>query len=212
MKINNFKKFKLFEEKSEDYFPSFEEVKDYFYDFTDELNITIYYFQSGYKYFLKPHTVEDLSNNYDKILKDKSNYIDVLNTSLSNKRLLICSNYTSIDSKYRQKEVGSDSSIQAIKDGAKVYNHIMFEFNDSYFRREYLPKLVECLKRFYHETNFRPYGEVMLENRYIKDEGIVPICRFSGLFLDCSDEEYKKISEIYSKEGENILLISDYFI
>ena len=226
------KKFKLFESKSEDYFPSFEEVKEYFYDFTDELNITIDYFGYGYKYFLKAHTVGDLNNNYDKILKDESNYIDILNTELPNKKLLICSDYVSIEVIFgtingynREKEVGSDLSIQAIKAGAKAYNHIIFEFSDScIITKECLPKLVECLKRFYHETNFRPYGEIYLQERPIrngdvdKNSGIesgdesVLFYGFCGLFVDCSDEEYKKLCEIYSKEHPSNVLITKYFL
>ena len=104
---------------------------------------------------------------------------------------------------------GAVEGIYAIKNGAKVYNHIMFEFTDSSFRKEYLPNLVDCLKRFYHETNFRPYGEVWTEERVIRngivdnDSGIEPgdqtvlLYGFSGLFVDCSDEEYKKLCDIF---------------
>jgi len=217
------KTFKLFESSSEDYFPSLEEVKDYFYDFTDELDININYFQSGYKYFLKPHTIGDLTYRFDSILKDKSNYIDILNTNLSITRLIICSNNATIESINREKEVGSDSAIEAIKSGSKAYKHIMFQFSDSSFRKEYLPRLVECLKRFYHETNFRPYGESWTEERVIKDglvdndSGIVPgdetvlLYGFSGLFVDCSDEEYRKLCEIYSQDRDNNFLITKHF-
>ncbi len=217
------KKFKIFESINNN-FPSLDEVKSYFYDFTDELNININFFQSGYKYFLKPHTVGDLTYKFDSILKDKSNYIDILNTELSITRLLICSNYATIENINREKEVGSDSAIESIKSGAKAYNHIMFQFSDSSFREEYLPKLIDCLKRFYHETNFRPYGEVWLEERVIRngfvdnDYGIEPgdetvlLYGFSGLFVDCSDEEYRKLCEIYSKDRENNVLITKYFI
>jgi hypothetical protein len=100
----------------------------------------------------------------------------------------------------------------------------MFQFSDSSFREEYLPKLIDCLKRFYHETNFRPYGEFWLEERAIRngfvdnDYGIEPgdetvlLYGFSGLFVDCSDEEYRKLCEIYSKDRENNVLITKYFI
>ena len=220
------KTFKLFESSSEDYFPSLEEVKDYFYDFTDELDININYFQSGYKYFLKTYDLGYLTNgnNFDSHLKDKSNYIDILNTDLSNTRLELSSGYATIDSYNRGKEEWTDSTIYAIKNGAKVYNHIMFQFSDSCFRKEYLPNLVDCLKRFYHETNFRPYGEVWTEERVIRngivdnDSGIEPgdktvlLYGFSGLFVDCSDEEYRKLCEIYSEDRENSVLITKHFI
>lgn len=218
------KTFKQFESNEFSDLPSLEDVKDYFYDFTDELDININYFQSGYKYFLKPHTVGDLNNNFDNILKDRSNYIDILNTDLSITRLLICSNYATIENINRQKDVGSDSAIKAIKSGAKAYKNIMFSFNESTFKEEHLPKLVECLKRFYHETNFRPYGETWLEERVVRDgvidqdSGIEPgdetvlLYGFSGLFVDCSDEEYKKLCEIYSKDRKNNNLITRYFI
>ena len=218
------KTFKLFESSSEEYFPSLEEVKDYFYDFTDELDININYFQSGYKYFLKPYNVYQSGNNFGIILKDKSNYIDILNTDLSNTRLELSSGYATIDSYNRGKEEWTDSTIYAIKNGAKVYNHIMFQFSDSCFRKEYLPNLVDCLKRFYHETNFRPYGEVWSEERVIRngvvdnDSGIEPgdktvlLYGFSGLFVDCSDEEYKKLCEIYSEDRKNSVLITKHFI
>ena len=218
------KTFKLFESSSEDYFPSLEEIKDYFYDFTDELDININYFQSGYKYFLKPYNVYQSGNNFGIILKDKSNYIDIINTDLSNTRLELSSGYATIDSYNRGKEEWTDSTIYAIKNGAKVYNHIMFEFTDSSFRKEYLPNLIDCLKRFYHETNFRPYGEVWSEERVIRngvvdnDSGIEPgdetvlLYGFSGLFVDCSDEEYKKLCEIYSEDRKNSVLITKHFL
>lgn len=214
------KTFKLFESSSEDYFPSLEEVKDYFYDFTDELDKNINYFQSGYKYFLKTN----LGNNFGIILKDKSNYIDILNTDLSNTRLQLSSGYATIDSYNIGKEEWTDSTIYAIKNGAKVYNHIMFEFSDYSFREEYLPRLVECLKRFYHETNFRPYGDIWTEERTLRhgvidqESGIEPgdetvlLYGFSGLFVDCSDEEYRKLCEIYREDRENNDLITKYFI
>jgi hypothetical protein len=219
------KTFKLFESSSEDYFPSLEEVKDYFYDFTDELDININYFRSGYKYFLKPHRVGDyLGDNFEKILKDKSNYIDILNTELSITTLLICSNNATVESISGERELGSDLAIEAIKDGSKAYNHIMFQFSDSSFREEHLPKLIECLKRFYHETNFRPYGEIWTEERPVRygvidqDSGIetgdeiVLLYGFSGLFVDCSDEEYRKLCEIYIKDRKNNILITKHFI
>ena len=218
------KTFKLFESSSEEYFPSLEEVKDYFYDFTDELDININYFQSGYKYFLKPYNVYQSGNNFGIILKDKSNYIDIINTDLSNTRLQLSSGYATIDSYNRGKEEWTDSTIYAIKNGAKVYNHIMFEFSDYSFREEYLPRLVECLKRFYNETNFRPYGEIWTEERAVRygvidqDSGIetgdetVLLYGFSGLFVDCSDEEYRKLCEIYREDRENNDLITKYFI
>jgi hypothetical protein len=211
------KTFKLFESSSEDYFPSLEEVKDCFYDFTDELDININYFESGYKYFLRHNS---------------TNYIDILKTDLSNTRLQLWSQYAMID-RYNTEEVEPvkrgfgktiDSTIYAIKNGAKAYNHIMFQFSDSSFREEYLPKLIDCLKRFYHETNFRPYGEVWTEERVIRngvvdnDMGIEPgdetvlLYGFSGLFVDCSDEEYRKLCEIYSKDRENNVLITKHFI
>jgi hypothetical protein len=218
------KTFKLFESSSEDYFPSLEEVKEYFYDFTDELDININFFQTGYKYFLKPHRVGDyLGDNFEKILKDKSNYIDILNTELSITTLLSCSNYATIKSS-REKDVGSDLAIELIRSGSKAYKHIMFEFSEYSFREEYLPRLVECLKRFYHETNFRPYGEIRTEERTLRngvidqDWGIEPgdetvlLYGFSGLFVDCSDEEYRKLCEIYINDRENNILITKYFI
>jgi len=212
------KTFKLFESSSEDYFPSLEEIKDYFYDFTDELNININFFRTGYKYFLKPHRVSDLTNNFDNLLKDKSNYIDILNTELSITKLLICSNYATIG------DSDDDSAIESIKSGAKAYKHIMFQFSDTSLKEEYLSNLVECLKRFYYETNFRPYGEVWTEERVVRngvidqDSGIEPgdetvlLYGFSGLFVDCSDEEYKKICEIYSEDRKNSVLITKHFI
>ena len=123
------KTFKLFESSSEDYFPSLEEVKDYFYDFTDELDININYFQSGYKYFLKPHTFGDLTYRFDSILKDKSNYIDILNTNLSNARLIICSNNATIENINREKEV----IIEEINCVASNRQNIFNEIFDKYF-------------------------------------------------------------------------------
>lgn len=219
------KNFKHFESVDSEDFPSFDEVKEYFYDFTDELDVNIDFFQTGYKYFLKPHRVGDyIGDNFEKILKDKSNYIDILNTELSDTSLQIASNYATIESINRGKDFGSDLAIKLIKSGASGYKHMMIQFSESSFRKEYLPILVDCLKRFYDVTNFRPYGEFWTEERVLRngivdhDSGIEPgdetvlLYGFSGLFVDCSDEEYKKLCEIYRKDRENNILITKYFI
>ena len=73
------KEFQLFESNNLDKFPSIEEVKSYFYDFTDELNTFIDDYDYGYLYFMDHgHAVPGNWNSMVDILDTCSNIFDLL--------------------------------------------------------------------------------------------------------------------------------------
>ena len=52
------KTFKLFESSSENSFPDLDEIKSYFYDFTDEMNTFIDDYEFGYIFFKNKYKSE----------------------------------------------------------------------------------------------------------------------------------------------------------
>ena len=148
-------KFKQFESYEINNFPSFQDVEEYFYDFLDEIDSKLYGYQSGYKFYLEPHPSGE---PYRAIVSKKSNYIDIVNTKIPNKRLEFLSSYCYVDNFNFYVE---DPSNQIC---------LMIQFADTLFSKSQLDLLIECLKRFYHAEGFRPYGDLWTED-YLKQGG-----------------------------------------
>ena len=211
------KSFKQFESNGLDEFPSYEDFMSYFYDIIDDMDRKIDEFQLNYSFFLNRHKNTDVK--YSDILKDKSNYIDILNTDLPSDRLKMYNDFLNLYSKNQLRGSVSNNkafrynNMDAISKGAKYYKTIVFCFDDFFFKKESLPKLIECLKRLYQDTNFRPYGELWIEGVYDGTEGGATFYGFSGLLVDCTDEEYRKFCDIFNEGREdttNSLLTSHF--
>lgn len=209
------KKFKQFESVESSDFPTFDEVKEYFYDLTDETSNDLLY-QAGYKFWLKPHRIGD---PYENILKDKSNFIDVLETDISDKKLSMLSNYASVLNYNGSEHAENALALESIKNGAKAYRHIMLNFsqgNGGYYQSllklENYEMLIDCLLTFYRHTDFRPYGDIWTEDYPNQITGEIETkYGFHGLLVDCSDDEYLKISKLNTPYTGNENLIK-YFI
>lgn len=226
-------KFKQFESNENDFdFPTFREVESYFYDFTDEIDSNLYGYQSGFKFYLKPYPVglENIRYYKDRV-SNKSNFIDILNTDIPDKRLEFCGNYCYIENFNFAEHFASKVSLEAIKGGAKAYKHLMIQFagydmdqetaryyGPTLFPKEKLDLLIECLKRFYHAEGFRPYGDLWTED-YVKQGGalgrlasyeVEEKIGFSGLLVNCSDEEYIKMSQLIEQREGNKKLIQHF--
>lgn len=215
------KNFKQFESVDFNDFPTFDEVKEYFYDITDELSSNINTYQAGYKFYIKPHRVGE---PYVDILKDKSNFIDILKTDVTDKKLTLFSNYASVINYNGTEHAENELALKTIRDGAKAYRHIMISFNrhgggyllpvghlhnQSLLKLENYEMLIDCLLTFYRHTDFRPYGDIWTEDYLNQDTGKVETkYGFFGLLVDCSDEEYLKICEL-NDYNENLI---KYFI
>lgn len=186
-------KFKQFESLENDFdFPTFSEVEDYFYDFTDEIDSKLDGYQSGFKFYLKSNPGVDFKNTISK----KSNFIDILNTDIPDKRLEFCSYYCYIES---INFVTNMSYLESIKNGAKAYKHLMIKF-DTLFSESKLDLLIECLKRFYHAEGFRPYGDLWVDIDELP-ERVEEKLGFVGMLVNCSDEEYIKLSQLIELAG-----------
>jgi hypothetical protein len=192
------KTFKLFESSSEDSFPSLEEVKDYFYDFTDEVNTFIDDYEFGYIFF---------KNKYKSDYRE-NDCIDILKTDLSNTRLDYDSELIKLNLKGREIHQNLLKLIESGEESA--YEYIFIHFDVSLFQKDRLPILTECLESFHSHTGFRPVKSLWTED-YIDNSGeLVTNYGFEGTFVRVSDEEYKKLCDIFT-QGDFTPIITKLF-
>ena len=210
-------KFKQFESYEINNFPSFQDVEEYFYDFLDEIDSKLYGYQSGYKFYLEPHPIGE---PYRAIVSKKSNYIDIVNTKIPNKRLEFLSSYCYVDNfNFYVEDPSNQICLDSIRNGAKSYKHLMIQFADTLFSKSQLDLLIECLKRFYHAEGFRPYGDLWTEDylkqggalgRLAASYGVEEKFGFVGMLVNCSDEEYIKLAQLIEKREYNKKLIQHF--
>jgi hypothetical protein len=196
------KSFKLFESSSEDYFPSLEEVKDYFYDFTDEVNTFIDDYEFGYIFF--PNRNKYISGTFRQFAN-----IDILNTELSNTRLDYTSDFIKLN---RDGKKTYKNLIKLIESGEEPgYEYIFIHFDAPLFQKDKLPFLTECLETIYSYTGFRPVSSLWSEDYVSNISGEVETkYGFEGTFVRVSDEEYKKLCDIFT-QGDSTPNITKLF-
>ncbi len=202
MRILNFK---LFESKKlEDKFPSLEEVRSYFYDFTDEVG-NISRFDVGYVYFE--------SERYSRLMQTNErpvdDFIDISNTTLTNNQLSIINDFVIVN---REVSDNKKNILKYILSGdIPSYEYMSISFNDL-FDEDKLDILIHCLKVLYSETEFRPFGCLWTED-YPSDNGndVITKLGFAGTFFRGSDEEYLKFCKIFD-QGSRTKDLVKYFI
>ncbi len=202
MRILNFK---LFEQKKlEDNFPSLEEVRSYFYDFTDEIG-NISRFDVGYVYFE--------SERYSRLMQTNErpvdDFIDISNTTLTNNQLSIINDFVIVN---REVSDNKKNILKYILSGdIPSYEYMSISFN-SLFDEDKLDILIDCLKVLYSETEFRPFGCLWTED-YPSDNGndVITKLGFAGTFFRGSDEEYLKFCKIFD-QGSRTKDLVKYFI
>lgn len=178
-------KFKQFESVQHDFdFPTLEEVKDYFYDFTDEVEyVSISEFSFGFCSF---------------------GFTDVLKRNKTHKELLNLMTYINLSTMERPLYTKNiKTNLEKIKNGSKAYRYMKFSFLDEeqdhynhLFNEKEFNLLIECLKRLYVSTGFRPCGETWSEDYPTSDGNIETRWGFQGYLFDVSDEEYIAITKI----------------
>jgi hypothetical protein len=183
------KTFKLFESSSENSFPDLDEIKSYFYDFTDEIDTFIDDYEFGYIFFRNRDNVYGIKDYKE------SDYIDILNTELSNTRLDYTSDFIKLN---RDGKKTHKNLLKLIESGeAKAYEYIFIHFDGSLFQEDKLSILTECIETIYSHTGFRPVKSLWTED-YIDDAGEVEtLYGFEGTFVRVKDEEYKKLCDIF---------------
>jgi hypothetical protein len=183
------KTFKLFESSSENSFPDLDEIKSYFYDFTDEMNTLIDDYEFGYIFFRNRDNVYGIKDYKE------SDYIDILNTELSNTRLDYTSDFIKLN---RDGKKTHKNLIKLIESGEEPgYEYIFIHFDGSLFQKDKLSILTECIETIYSHTGFRPVKSLWTED-YIDDTGEVEtLYGFEGTFVRVKDEEYKKLCDIF---------------
>ena len=197
--------FKLFEQKKlQDNFPSLEEVRSYFYDFTDEIG-NISRFDVGYVYFE--------SERYSRMMQTKErpvdDFIDISNTTLTNNQLSIINDFVIVN---REVSDNKKNILKYILSGdIPSYEYMSISFN-SLFDEDKLDILIDCLKVLYSETEFRPFGCLWTED-YPSDNGndVITKLGFAGTFFRGSDEEYLKFCKIFD-QGSRTKDLVKYFI
>ena len=183
------KEFQLFESNNLDKFPSIEEVKSYFYDFTDELNTFIDDYDYGYLYFMDSgHGVPGEWNGM----------VDILDTVISNTRLEYNAEFIRLNREYDERV--NKNRIKFIESGeVPGYDFLFIHFENYLFKKDKLPILIDCLKTFYSQTGFRLIKSLWTED-YVDSHGeVVTHYGFEGTFLRVSDDEYKKMCQIFQQ-------------
>jgi len=179
------KTFKLFESSSENSFPDLDEIKSYFYNFTDEMNTLIDDYEFGYIFF---------KNKYKSDYRE-NDCIDILKTDLSNTRLDYDSELIKLNLKGREIHQNLLKLIESGEESA--YEYIFIHFDVSLFQKDKLSILTKCIETIYSHTGFRPVKSLWTED-YIDDTGEVEtLYGFEGTFVRVSDEEYKKLCDIF---------------
>jgi hypothetical protein len=183
------KEFQLFESNNLDKFPSIEEVKSYFYDFTDELNTFIDDYDYGYLYFMDSgHGVPGEWNGM----------VDILDTVISNTRLEYNAEFIRLNREYDERV--NKNRIKFIESGeVPGYDFLFIHFENYLFKKDKLPILIDCLKTFYSQTGLRLIKSLWTED-YVDSHGeVVTHYGFEGTFLRVSDDEYKKMCQIFQQ-------------
>jgi len=187
------KSFRLFESKSEKNFPDLEEIKSYFYDFTDETSSFIDDYEFGYIVF-----------------DDRFRVYDVLNSELRPHQLEYYSNLINLNSGRSDRIY--KNRIKWIESGEMPgYEYIFIHFDPHLFSQDKLPVLVDCLEAIYSHTGFRPVSSLWTED-YVSDVSgeVVTEYGFEGTFVRVTDEEYNKFCDIF-KRGEMTPTITKLF-
>ena len=197
------KSFSLFESKSKNNFPDLEEIKSYLYDFTDETSSFIDDYEFGYIFFRNRDNVYGIKDYKE------SDYIDILNTELSNTRLDYTSDFIKLN---RDGKKTHKNLLKLIESGKEPgYEYIFIHFDPHLFDEDKLPVLIECLETMYSHTGFRPVSSLWSED-YVSDISgeVVTEYGFEGTFVRVTDKEYKKFCEIF-KRGEMTPTITKLF-
>jgi hypothetical protein len=202
------KKFKLFESNLESNFPSLDEVKTYFYDFTDNIG-NISGFEVGYVYF-ESTRYSKINYNLYSVKAPTEYFIDISNTTLTNNHLGLMSDYLIIN---REVPDNKKNKLKYILSGdIPSYEYMCISFNDSLFDEEdNLEVLINCLKILYSETGFRPFGCLWTEDSVSYDGDVATKIGFEGTFFRGSDDEYLKFCKIFDRGDLNRDLVK-YFI
>lgn len=204
MRILNFKTFE--NNNLDGNFPTLEEVKSYFYYFTDEVGTSISNYNVGYVYFE--------SAKYSRIMQTKErpveDFVDILNTELSNNQLAIINDFIYVN---HEISPNKKNKLKYILSGEiPSYEYMNFLFRDPLFDKQHFEELVECCKSLYLETGFRPFGFCWTED-YVSAEGddVITKLGFEGTFFRGSDDEYFKICKIFN-QGDKTKDLVKHFI
>ena len=191
------KKFQLFESNNLDKFPSLEEVKSYFYDFTDELNTFIDDYDYGYLYFNDPDG-------------RWNNMANILDTGMSNARLEYGAEFIRLNREYDERV--NRNRIKFIESGeASGYEYIYIHFDEYLFKKDKLDILLNSIRTLYSHTEFRPIYSLWTED-YIDEEtgNWVNFYGFEGRFVRVNDEVYEKLCQIFQQGSMTSLLTKPF--
>jgi hypothetical protein len=198
------KKFRQFESLSNEDFPSLEEIRDYFYDFTDEVFTSIDDYEFGYIFFKNRNRENNIENNIDILKTDISNHI------LEYERNLLKLNNDYYNFKYRHL-INNKNLLELIKSGDEpAYEYLYIHFDKCLFEKDKLSILIDCLRTLYSHTDFRPIKSLWTEDYVSADNSVETFYGFEGTFVRVSDSEYEKLCNIF-KQGEKTPILTKIF-
>jgi hypothetical protein len=197
MKMLNYRQFESLDiDRVISKFPSLDEVKECFYEFTDDILCEFKSFEVGYNYFTTSKNQYVMRTDPAKEYGTEDT-IDILNTNLSDLKLLLCRDSVVIN---KHIPYAKKNRLRTILSGEMpAYEFMSFRFDDPLFSEDKLPVLLSCLDLVCEYTEFRPYSCLWSES-YLQEHSNLVEERigFAGNFFRGSDENYLKISQIFT--------------
>jgi len=209
-KINESKVFKNIITKDE--FPSEDQIKDYFYDLTDNVSdLSELLVRSGYVFF--PTSDIDQSVKSEMMTDmDSDNWLDKEASSLAKTKWVdFFRPVTNLKHWDMSEFLPNDDVLnwygeKRVEDyifSEKLYNKIIkgdipayptITINVRVFLDKEVDILIECLERLYESTGFRPVGDLNSEDYVDEDNGdIVTLFTADLKLCKCDDVEYKSL-------------------
>ena len=238
------KSYKLFESViTESEFPTELDIQELFYDLTDDEPLSkCKLYESGYQYFstdnlsmsrLRSQLFHDMSFEENWINKEcedtqdtwKNMFIDLSKPQSDDMIKLASKNYNDVyfSDVESSKNSAGKSYVERLQEN--ILNNIIPACSIIYldlgqFNPDKLPVFIDCLRRLYEVTGFRPTSSIWGVNchGFIENQGVVggTINQIVGVKADLqlykvNDIEYRNLCKIFNK-GSYTLEITKHFL
>ena len=219
------KTYKLFESViTESEFPTELDIQELFYDLTDDEPLSkCKLYESGYQFFatdnlcmsrLRSQLFHDMSFEENWINKEcedtqdtwKNMFIDLSKPQSDDMIKLASKNYDDVyllEVEKSKNSAGNPSYIERLQEN--ILNDIIPAYPIIYldlgqFNPDKLPVVIDCLKRLYEVTGFRPTSSIWSKDYIDEDTGDVKTLYGADLQLyKVNDIEYRNLCKIFNK-------------
>jgi len=229
------KTYKLFESViTESEFPTELDIQELFYDLTDEESLSkCKLYESGYQFFttdnitrpIRHQLFYDMSFEENWINKEcestqdtwKNMFID-LSKPLSNDMIKLASkNYNDVyfSEVEESKNRSGKSYLERLQENIlnnTIPGYSVIYLNLGLFNPDKFPVVIDCLKRLYEVTGFRPTSSMWSEDYLDENTGDINTLYGADLQLyKVNDIEYKNLCKIFNNGGKTSEMIN-YFL